>query len=108
MLIQSVVFAGIAIVVVSSLITWAGINLRNSRSSVYKEKALQVAEAGIEYYRWHLAHAPQDYTDGHATSSPTYTHTFMTKMGLRLVILYSRLHLDSWFNNCNNCIRGSC
>lgn len=26
--------------------------------------ALQIAEAGANYYRWHLAHAPSDYADG--------------------------------------------
>ncbi len=84
MLIQTIVFAGIAVVIVSSLVAWAGINLRNSRSAVYKEKALQVAEAGIEYYRWHLAHAPQDYFDGHATSSSSYTHNFYDKDGVEI------------------------
>jgi hypothetical protein len=33
------------------------------RSNAY-EQSLSIAEAGINYYRWHLAHSPQDYTDG--------------------------------------------
>ena len=31
---------------------------------VAKQEALHIAEAGVNYYRWHLAHAPNDYMDG--------------------------------------------
>lgn len=34
-----------------------------------KQQALHIAEAGINYYRWHLAHAPNDFYDG-AGSDP--------------------------------------
>ena len=39
-----------------------------------REKAFQVAEAGLEYYRWHLAHWPDDLQDGTGHAGP-YTHT---------------------------------
>jgi len=39
------------------------------------EQALHIAEAGVEYYRWHLAHWPDDLQDGTATSGP-YVHVF--------------------------------
>lgn len=29
-----------------------------------KQQALHIAEAGINYYRWHLAHEPNDFFDG--------------------------------------------
>lgn len=35
-----------------------------SKRSVDRETILSVAEAGINYYRWHLSHAPEDYVDG--------------------------------------------
>lgn len=34
------------------------------------EQALQYAEAGINYYRWHLAHSPNDYTYGTGSPGP--------------------------------------
>ena len=42
--------------------------------------AFRVAEAGIEYYRWHLAHADKDYQDGTGVAGP-YTHNYFDKNG---------------------------
>jgi len=33
------------------------------RLSMQREQAFQIAEAGINYYQWHLAHYEEDYTD---------------------------------------------
>ncbi len=44
-------------------------------STVNKEKAYQVAEAGINYYQWHLAHYPADYQDGTNHGGP-YVHNY--------------------------------
>jgi hypothetical protein len=46
------------------------------------EMALQIADAGINYYRWHLAHNKTDYYDGNATSTPgPYVHDYTDKLG---------------------------
>jgi hypothetical protein len=45
-----------------------------------REQAIQIAEAGIDYYRWHLAHAPQDFQDGTALPGP-YVHPYFDKDG---------------------------
>jgi Tfp pilus assembly protein PilX len=45
------------------------------RSAVNKEQALQIAEAGINYYQWHLAHYPVDYKDGTNNNGP-YVHDY--------------------------------
>ncbi|MEK7552740.1 MAG: hypothetical protein AAB505_01370, partial [Patescibacteria group bacterium] len=45
-----------------------------------REKAFQIAEAGIEYYRWHLAHAPQDFQDGTGVPGP-YVHEYKDRDG---------------------------
>ncbi|MFH0755055.1 MAG: hypothetical protein V1910_00085 [bacterium] len=45
------------------------------KSTVTKEQALQIAEAGINYYQWHLAHFPTDYQDGASTTGP-YIHDY--------------------------------
>jgi hypothetical protein len=79
-LIQVIVFASISVYLLGSLIGWAVINIKATRNTANSEQALQIAEAGIDYYRWHLAHAPTDFQDGTATSSP-YTHNFTDKSG---------------------------
>ncbi|MBU6390117.1 hypothetical protein KGQ31_01055 [Patescibacteria group bacterium] len=44
-------------------------------ASVAREQALQIAEAGVNYYQWHLAHFPTDYQDGTGQAGP-YVHTY--------------------------------
>jgi hypothetical protein len=43
--------------------------------SVQREQAFQIAEAGINYYQWHLAHYPDDYQDGTGLPGP-YVHDY--------------------------------
>lgn len=83
MLIQVIVFGSIAILFLTGLISWAGLNIREARQAADREQSLQIAEAGVEYYRWHLAHAPQDYRDG-STTPGTYVHPFYDKDGVRI------------------------
>lgn len=71
LLIQALVFGSIAAVLIGGLVSWAGVNIKASRLALYREQALQIAESGIDYYRWHLAHAPTDYQDGTGTSTPS-------------------------------------
>jgi hypothetical protein len=72
-LINVIIFAGISISVVAALVSWGATVLRSTQTLVSREQALQVAEAGIEYYRWHLSHAPLDYKDGTGAPGP-YVH----------------------------------
>lgn len=82
-LIQAFVFGMISVLIIGALISWAGANIKASRVGVYREQALQIAEAGIDYYRWHLAHAPTDYQDGTGTSTPS-VHDFFDKDGVKI------------------------
>ncbi len=82
-LIPVIVFASIAVAMLTSLSGWAGLNIRLSREAESREQALQIAEAGIEYYRWHLAHAPADFKDGTGAPGP-YIHAFYDKDAIRL------------------------
>jgi len=79
-IIMALVFGCVAIIAVTGFISWASLNLKISRQAVLKEQALQAAEAGNDYYRWHLAHAASDYKDG-TTSSGPYVHVFKDKDG---------------------------
>jgi hypothetical protein len=84
-LIQAFVFGTISIVIIGALISWAAVNIKASRFALYREQSLQIAEAGIDYYRWHLAHSATDYTDGNsATSTGPYVHIFYDKDGNRI------------------------
>lgn len=79
-LIVALVFGGIATFFVGGLVHWGVQTLSSVKIKQDREEAFQIAEAGIEYYRWHLAHAPLDFRDGTATSGP-YLHTYRDKDG---------------------------
>ena len=56
-----------------------------------RDLSFHIAEAGINYYRWHLAHSPEDYQDGTGAPGP-YVHAFEDKNGD--VIGYFSLEID--------------
>jgi len=78
--IVTLVFASVAIVIMTGLVSWFGGLMNATRNIHTGEQALQIAEAGIDYYKWRLAHYPTDYTDGTGTSGP-YVHDFEDKDG---------------------------
>ena len=81
-LLNTLVFAVIAIVVTNALINWGATMLKTTRQIAIREQAFQIAEAGIEYYRWHLSHNKTDYTDGNATTTTgPFVHDFKDKDG---------------------------
>ncbi len=81
-LINVLVFSVIAIIVTMALITWATTMLKNLKQLSSSEQALQIAEAGIDYYRWHLAHFQTDYTDGNGSGATgPFIHDFKDKDG---------------------------
>lgn len=81
-LVNVLVFGVIAMIVTSALVNWGATMIKATRQLTAKEQALQIAEAGIDYYRWHLAHAPNDYKDGTAsTSNGPFIHDFEDKDG---------------------------
>ncbi len=51
-----------------------------ARRQLASERALNIAEAGINYYRWHLAHDPDDYQDGTGNPGP-YVHEYLDPLG---------------------------
>lgn len=66
------VFSLVATPLISSIV----LKSRVLTSTVSKEQALQIAEAGITYYQWHLAHYPTDYQDGTGVAGP-YVHNYL-------------------------------
>lgn len=80
LLVQVLVYGAIGALMVGSLIAWGTANLKLTNQAVVREKALQIAEAGIDYYRWHLAHNKTDFQDGTGAAGP-YVHNFTDKTG---------------------------
>ncbi len=77
-LIFNVVLIFIFSTVMLGVLSYAVVQLRVIRSSVNRELAFQIAEAGVNYYQWHLAHFPADYYDGNASTTPgPYVHNFV-------------------------------
>lgn len=80
LLIPIIIFSAVAIVIIGGIMNWAKITIRANRELVTREAAIQLAESGIDYYRWHLAHAPSDYQDGTGAAGP-YVHQVFDKDG---------------------------
>src|SRR3990167_11063765 len=68
-------FGAIAIIFVVSLVSWTVTQSQLVRQRVYKELSIHIAEAGIDYYKWHLIQDPNDFQDGIGGSGP-YIHQF--------------------------------
>ncbi len=77
-LIFNVLLIFIFSLVMLGVLSYATVQLRLIRGSVNKEMAFQIAEAGANYYQWHLAHFQTDYYDGNASTTPgPYIHNFV-------------------------------
>lgn len=74
--VTALVFMGVFVFIMVGLVNLA---LMQKRAQVSKEegaKALAMSEAGLEYYRWRLAHYPNDVQDGTGHAGP-YVHDFL-------------------------------
>lgn len=82
-LLAVIVFGSVSLVVIITALS--GYAISENRASVRKherEMSFQIAEAGINYYRWHLAHDNDDYYDGHSSSTPgPYVREYEDKDG---------------------------
>lgn len=74
-LMQAIIFGSLAALLITGFVQWGALQIKAGRAIVNREQALAIAEAGIEYYRWHLAHAAQDFQDGTGAAGP-YIHQY--------------------------------
>ncbi|MEK7618401.1 MAG: hypothetical protein AAB410_04625 [Patescibacteria group bacterium] len=66
--------------VMVGVLAYAAAQLRVIRSTVNREQAFDIAEAGVNYYQWRLAHFTTDYWDGNASTTPgPYIHDYIDK-----------------------------
>ncbi len=70
-----VVFTGVFLMSTSALAGMLLMNKKLQREKEVRESALHIAEAGLEYYKWHFAHYPNDLKDGTNNSGP-YVHSY--------------------------------
>lgn len=71
----SLVFSAIFFVMAGSLVNMAQSEHRANLRRRAHIGAGALAEAGLSYYRWHLAHAPNDFKDGTGQAGP-YVHQY--------------------------------
>ena len=76
-----IVMTGAFVVVIYGLLLVLSTQLDYSHRQVASEMSINIAEAGINYYRWHLAHAPEDFQDGTGAAGP-YVHEYVDPEGL--------------------------
>lgn len=77
-LIFSIVVIFIFSMVMLSTLSYATIQLKTLRGAVARQQAFQIAEAGVNYYLWRLAHFPTDFQDGTGAPGP-YIHSYIDK-----------------------------
>lgn len=75
MIVLSIIFGAIFLMMLTSLTGYILTQKKTAQHVVEKERAIEIAEAGIEYYKWHLAHFPDDLQDGTGAPGP-YVHTY--------------------------------
>ena len=64
------VYSGVFFTLLSALTGFVFVEKRSQLSKERREVALNLAEAGLEYYRWHLAHWPSDLQGGTGAAGP--------------------------------------
>lgn len=75
------VITGAFIVVIYALIALLATQLDFSTRQIASESALNISEAGVNYYRWHLAHDPYDFSDGTGSEGEIYEHDYYDPQG---------------------------
>lgn len=71
--ILTLVFSAVFFTLLSALSGYIFVQKKLQLAKENREKALHLAEAGLDYYKWFLAHNPGDVTDGTGLPGP-YVH----------------------------------
>lgn len=70
LLVLVLVFGAIFFMIISSFLNHVITQSMLSEARLEKGRALSIAEAGLDYYKWYLAHFPNDTTYGTTTPAP--------------------------------------
>ncbi len=71
-------FSSLFLIMFGAVLSFVLVQHKAVQQEVWKAQALHAAEAGVQYYRWHLAHDPTDYT------TDTGTRTYQSNSGTTL------------------------
>lgn len=74
------VFGSIFMVIMTAFIGYVITQNKVVNFRYEQQRATDIAEAGLNYYRWFLAHYPNDYTDGTGSAGP-YVHQYSDPEG---------------------------
>lgn len=80
MVVLVLVFSAVFLATTGALSGYIFVQHRLQAEKELRERALQIAEAGIDYYKWFLAHFPGDITDGTGQPGP-YVHSYADPEG---------------------------
>lgn len=72
--------ATLSFIILGSLVAVTAVHIKGWVRQENRQQASNIAEAGVNYYRWHLAHAPEDYQDGTGEQGP-YLHDYYDPQG---------------------------
>lgn len=80
LLIMVMIFSSVLFTIITSVIGFATVQSRVITAKTHYEVAGQIAEAGLNYYKWYLAHHPNDVTHGTGAPGP-YVFTYSDPEG---------------------------
>jgi len=80
LLVVVLIFGAVFLTILGSVIGYIVTQNQLVNQRVQLQKASDIAEAGLNYYKWFLAHNPNDITDGTGLPGP-YVHTFYDPEG---------------------------
>jgi hypothetical protein len=80
LLVMVMVFGSIFFLITSSFFGYVVSQSDVINQKVELQRSIDIAEAGLNYYKWYLAHYPGDTTDGTGTAGP-YVHTYYDPEG---------------------------
>lgn len=75
-----IIIAGAFIIAIYALLFVLTSQFEFANRQIVSERALNIAEAGIHYYRWHLREDTDDYQDGTGAAGP-YEHDYADPQG---------------------------
>lgn len=75
LLILILVFGAVFFMIAAGFMNYVVTQSKLQTEKQQQASAQQIAEAGLDYYKWYLAHFPNDYTDGTNHAGP-YVHAY--------------------------------
>ena len=76
----ALVFGAVFLTILTAFISFVITQNEVQEAKYNRQRAFDIAEAGLDYYKWYLAHFPDDTTNGTTTPGP-YVHTYADPEG---------------------------